>query len=74
MNCLLNKEEIYGRRKQLVIKSAKQEVAAAISNTTIADSILSSFNKLVTQDQLRFPQGYALGNQLKLDVSLADAK
>jgi len=51
---------------KLVIKSAKQEVAAAISNTTIADSILSSFNKLVTQDQLRFPQGYALGNQLKL--------
>ena len=50
----------------LVIKSAKQEVAAAISNTTIADSILSSFNKLATQDQLRFPQGYALGNQLKL--------
>lgn len=51
---------------KVVIKSAKQEVAAAISNTTIADSILSSFSKLVSQDQLHFPQGYALGNQLKL--------
>lgn len=49
-----------------LIKTTKQEVAAAIGNSTIADSILASFNKLVNQDQLRFPKGYALGNQLKL--------
>ena len=52
--------------KPVIIKSAKQEVAAAITNTTIADSILRSFSTLVTQDQLHFPSGYALGNQLKL--------
>ena len=45
---------------------AKQEVAAAIGNSTIADSILNSFSKLAAQGQLSFPKGYAVGNQLKL--------
>jgi len=44
----------------------KNEVAAAIGNSGIADSILNSFNKLASQGQLIFPKGYALGNQLKL--------
>ena len=44
----------------------KKEIALAIGNSTIADSILNSFNKLATQGQLVFPKGYNLGNQLKL--------
>lgn len=44
----------------------KNEIATAIGNTSIADSILNSFNKLASQGQLVFPKGYALGNQLKL--------
>lgn len=50
----------------VVSKQQKQEVANAITNSTIADSILSSFNKLATQGQLVFPKGYNVGNQLKL--------
>lgn len=46
--------------------TTKKEVAAAIGNSGIADSILASFNKLAEQGQLVFPKGYALGNQLKL--------
>lgn len=49
-----------------VSKTAKQEIANAIGNSTIADSILNSFNKLATQGQLVFPKGYNIGNQLKL--------
>ena len=48
------------------IKSLKTEVSNAISNTTIADSILSNFSKLVSQEQLKFPDNYNVGNQLKL--------
>lgn len=44
----------------------KAEVAAAIGDSTIADSILKNFALLVGQEQLKFPQNYALGNQLKL--------
>ena len=50
-------------------KKVKQEVAAAISNSTIADSILASFDKLATQGQLVFPKNYVPGNQLKLMYS-----
>lgn len=50
----------------VVSKQAKQEIANAIGNGSIADSILNSFNKLATQGQLVFPKGYNLGNQLKL--------
>ena len=46
--------------------SVKQEVANAISNTTIADSILAAFSKLSEQGQLVFPKGYNVGNELKL--------
>lgn len=49
-----------------VSKTTKQEVAAAIGNSGIADSILKSFNALATQGQLVFPKGYSVGNQLKL--------
>ena len=49
-----------------VSKQTKQEVAAAIGNSGIADSILKSFNTLATQGQLVFPKGYSVGNQLKL--------
>ncbi len=44
----------------------KKDIAGAIENSTIADSILASFNKLATQGQLAFPTGYNLGNELKL--------
>jgi len=44
----------------------KKEVATAITNETIADSLLASFNKLASQGQLTFPEGYAFGNQVKL--------
>lgn len=47
-------------------KKVKQEIAAAIGNSTIADSILASFNNLATQGQLTFPKNYPVGNQLKL--------
>ena len=50
----------------LTAKQQKQEIANAIGNGTIADSILNSFNKLATQGQLVFPKGYSVGNQLKL--------
>lgn len=50
----------------LVGRQQKQEIANAIGNSTIADSILNSFNKLATQGQLVFPKGYNVGNQLKL--------
>jgi len=50
----------------VVAKQQKQEIANAIGNSTIADSILSSFNKLALQGQLVFPKGYSVGNQLKL--------
>lgn len=50
----------------VVTTSTKKEVATAIGNSGIADSILASFNKLAEQGQLVFPKGYALGNQLKL--------
>ena len=49
-----------------VAAKTKGEIAAAIGNSSIADSILNSFNKLASQGQLVFPKGYALGNQLKL--------
>ena len=44
----------------------KNEVATAIANTTIADKILDNFNKLVIQNQIKFPENYNVGNQLKL--------
>ena len=44
----------------------KNEVATAIGNTTIADKILDNFNKLVIQNQIKFPENYNVGNQLKL--------
>lgn len=47
-------------------KKVKQEIAAAIGSSTIADSILASFNNLATQGQLTFPKNYPVGNQLKL--------
>ena len=52
--------------KNQVVTVSKQEVAAAIGNTSIADSILKSFDVLANQGQLAFPKGYAYGNQLKL--------
>lgn len=50
----------------VISKQTKNEIANAIGNTGIADSILASFNKLATQGQLIFPKGYSVGNQLKL--------
>ena len=44
----------------------KQEVASAISDTTIADSILNNFSKLVGQEAIVCPIGYNYGNNLKL--------
>lgn len=44
----------------------KNDIASAISNKTISDSILANFDKLVSQGQLVFPKGYNVGNQLKL--------
>lgn len=55
-----------GQNENPVATVNKQEIAAAIGNSTIADSILRSFNTLATQGQLVFPKGYAVGNQLKL--------
>ncbi|MCK9236395.1 MAG: recombinase RecT [Bacteroidales bacterium] len=51
---------------QKVVPFSKKEVATAINDRTIADSILQNFDLLVTQGQLKFPQNYNLGNQLKL--------
>lgn len=51
---------------EIVTKNTKMEIAAAIGNSSIADSILRNFNQLATQGQLVFPKGYNLGNQLKL--------
>ena len=48
-----------------VVTINKNEVAAAIGNSSIADSLLRSFDALVGQDQIKVPQGYALGNELK---------
>jgi len=53
-------------QQAVVPTNTKKEVAAAIGNSGIADSILASFDKLAQQGQLVFPKGYALGNQLKL--------
>jgi recombination protein RecT len=47
-------------------KSQKLEVSNAISNNTIADTILNSMDKLVKQDALVIPKGYNMGNNLKL--------
>ena len=44
----------------------KNDIANAIANKTISDSILANFDKLVSQGQLVFPKGYNVGNQLKL--------
>lgn len=44
----------------------KDEVAGAIVQKDIADSILKSFNTLMEQNQLTFPKGYNIGNNLKL--------
>ena len=52
--------------KQELQTVTKQEVANAIGNSGIADSILRSFDILAKQGQLIFPKGYNLGNQLKL--------
>lgn len=49
-----------------VSKYTKQEIATAIGNSGIADSILKSFDTLAKQGQLTFPKGYSVGNQLKL--------
>lgn len=49
-----------------ITQVTKQDIASAIGNSGIADSILANFNKLATQGQLVFPKGYNLGNQLKL--------
>lgn len=46
--------------------ATKNEIASAITNKTISDSILANFNKLASQGQLVFPKGYNVGNQLKL--------
>lgn len=46
--------------------ATKNEIANAIGNNTISDSILANFNKLASQGQLVFPKGYNVGNQLKL--------
>lgn len=48
-----------------VVTVNKNEVAGAIGNSSIADSLLRSFDALVGQDQIKVPQGYALGNELK---------
>lgn len=48
------------------LTQAKNEVANAISEKTISDSILKSFNDLSMQGQLNFPKNYPLGNELKL--------
>lgn len=50
----------------VVSKQAKQEIANALGNSGIADSILANFSKLASQGQLVFPKGYSVGNQLKL--------
>ena len=49
-----------------ITQATKKEVAAAITNETVADKLLDSFNKLAIQGQLTFPEGYAFGNQVKL--------
>lgn len=44
----------------------KQEIAKAIGNQTIADSIINSMAKLAGQGAVSFPKGYNYGNNLKL--------
>lgn len=44
----------------------KQEVANAISDKTISDSILAGFDKLMNEGQITIPDNYPLGNELKL--------
>lgn len=46
--------------------NVKNEVAKGIANPTIADKIISNFNQMVESEQLRIPENYSLGNQLKL--------
>jgi len=55
-----------------LIKTSKElrgEVALAVDNKTIADKLLAHFDTLISQNQLTFPKGYAVGNQLKLAFS-----
>lgn len=59
-------EKTTTQKDMQLAKVNKQEIASAIGNTTIADSILRSFSNLAMQGQLVFPKGYAYGNQLKL--------
>jgi len=50
-------------------KKIKLEVAAAVTNKTIADSLLASIDNLAKQGQLVFPDKYPVGNQIKLIYS-----
>ncbi|MCI1244502.1 MAG: recombinase RecT [Bacilli bacterium] len=53
--------------KQVPAKvSLKQEIATAIVDKNISDSVLGSINKLITEGQLKFPDGYPVGNECKL--------
>lgn len=51
------------------LKAIKKEVSLAITNKTIADSLLASIETLSQQGQLIFPEKYAVGNELKLMYS-----
>lgn len=44
----------------------KEAVSGAMVSKDVSDSILKNFNSLVTQNALKFPKGYNLGNELKL--------
>lgn len=52
--------------EQLTKTNYKQEVAKAIGDTTIADSIINSMVKLAGQEAISFPKGYDFGSNLKL--------
>lgn len=52
--------EVYG------VATVKQQIASAMQDKTISDSVLASLDKLITQNQLVFPKNYNVGNEIKL--------
>lgn len=51
---------------RMEVSSVKQQIADAMQNKTISDSVLASLDKLITQNQLVFPKNYNVGNEVKM--------
>lgn len=51
---------------KMEVSNVKKEIANAMQDKTISDSVLASLDKLITQNQLVFPKNYNVGNEIKL--------